>query len=242
TVWSARDGERFGLPRTYSTIRGQQSMQQLPDGSVLRLNTDSQVTVRYSRRERTVELERGQALFQVAPNPQRPFRVAAGNVRVQDLGTQFDVYRKPDVVTVTVVEGTVAVYVHLPVQAPTEGLAPSALTLDAGYAVDVGRKVGAPRAIDARTAVAWLQRQIAFENTPLGEVAIEFNRYSAVPIEIETPTLWTLPVSGVFSVDDTETFLDFLRSLEGVSLASTSTRIRVYQSVTPSPGSPPGRP
>ena len=52
TVWWTRDGERFGLPRTYSTGHGEQSVRVLPDGSVLHLNTDSQVTVRYSRRER----------------------------------------------------------------------------------------------------------------------------------------------------------------------------------------------
>src|ERR1700682_5396262 len=65
-LWVTRDGERFGLPRTYKTAHGEQSKRVLPDGSVLHLNTDSQVTVHYSRGERAVDLDRGEALFQVA--------------------------------------------------------------------------------------------------------------------------------------------------------------------------------
>src|SRR5262249_25489047 len=120
----------------------------------------------------------------------------------------------------------------------------SMVHVDEGHSVRVlaGQPPGSVVPADLSQATAWLQRQIIFESEPLAAVAMEFNRYSPVPIEIETPALRTLPVSGVFSVDDTETFLDFLRSLEGVSIASTSTRIRVYQSVTPDRGSPPGRP
>ena len=111
TLWLTRDGERYGLPRTYSTAHGEQIERPLPDGSLLHLNTDSKVTVRYSRRERVVELDRGEALFKVAhDNAQRGFRVAAGNAQVLDVGTQFDIYLKPGAVLVTVVEGIVAVY------------------------------------------------------------------------------------------------------------------------------------
>ena len=78
TVWSMRDGERFGLSRSYSTVRGEQRFQRLPDGSVLHLNTDSAVTVHYSRMERLVSLDRGQALFEVAHRDQRAFRVQTG--------------------------------------------------------------------------------------------------------------------------------------------------------------------
>ena len=73
-VWSMRDGERFGMPRSYSTVRGEQRIQRLPDGSVLHLNTDSAVTVRYSRTDRLVTLDRGQALFEVAHQDERRLR------------------------------------------------------------------------------------------------------------------------------------------------------------------------
>lgn len=217
--WSARDGERFGLPKTYVTAHGEQSVRQLPDGSVLHLNTDSELTVRYSRGERLVELGHGEALFQVAHNDRRRFRVAAGGAGVLAVGTRFDVRRSPDVVRVTVAEGTVAVFT---VTAPQ-----AAQRVEAGYQVEVRERVGAPRAVDTRAALAWLERKIAFENRPLGEVAEEFNRYGRVSIEIEDKELRSLPISGVFDAYDTDSFATFLGTLDGVQVEKTPARILV---------------
>jgi transmembrane sensor len=57
----------------------------------------------------------------------------------------------------------------------------------------------------------------------------EFNRYGATPIEIDTPALRALVISGSFSADDTESFVAFLRSLDGVRVEVTANRIRVTQ-------------
>jgi len=218
-VWTSRDGERWGLPITYRTAHGEQSLRQLPDGSVLHLNTDSEATVRYSRGERLVELERGETLFQVAHDGQRRFRVAAGKARVLAVGTQFDVYRGPRAVKVTVVEGTVAVFTATAPQA--------ARRVAAGYEVEIGERVGLARPVDAHAAVAWLERKIAFENRPLGEVAEEFNRYGRVIIEIKDQELRALPISGAFDAYDTDSFAAFLGTLAGVQVEKRPTRILV---------------
>jgi transmembrane sensor len=226
-LWVTRDGERFGLPRTYKTAHGEQSERVLPDGSVLHLNTDSQVTVHYSRGERVVDLDRGEALFQVAHEREREFRVTAGAAQLLDLGTQFDVYRKSDAVRVTVIEGTVAVYTGPP--QPT----PVALRLGAGYQVEIRGEVGLPRPVDALPAVAWLKRQIAFENEALGEVAEEFNRYGHIPIEIDDKVLRALPITGLFDPYDTESFVAFLDVVNDVVVERTATRIRVRSLASP---------
>ena len=97
-----------------------------------------------------------------------------------------------------------------------------------------GRLPARATRVDVQRSTAWLNRQIAFHQEALAAVADEFNRYGAVPIEIESPSLRTLIVSGVFAADDTETFLSFLRGLEGVTVETTSTRIRVFRpAVTP---------
>jgi transmembrane sensor len=220
TLWLTHDGERFGLPRTYSTAHGEQSERVLPDGSVLHLNTDSQVTVHYSRRERVVDLDRGQALFQVMHQGERGFRVAAGDAQVLTVGTQFDVYRRPGAVRVTVVEGTVAVYTG-----PRQ-LTPIARRVGAGYQVEVRGQVGDPRAVDAPAAVAWLKRQIVFENEPLGEVADEFNRYGHIAIEIDE-ALRSLPITGVFDAYDVDSFVASLATLNDVVVQKSPTRIRI---------------
>ena len=64
-IWQGRDGQRLGLAVTYATARAEQRVLQLPDGSVLHLNTDSAATVRFSGTERVVSVERGQAYFEV---------------------------------------------------------------------------------------------------------------------------------------------------------------------------------
>jgi len=78
-------------------------------------------------------------------------------------------------------------------------------------------------------ATAWLHRQIAFDHEPLSRVAAEFDRYASKPLEVTAPGLRDLEVSGVFSTDDPEEFLAFLRSLEWVRVEVTPTRIRVSQ-------------
>ena len=220
----------------YATRHGQLKSVQLSDNSTLHLNTETDVTVRYSGSQRFVNLVHGEALFEVVPQVKRAFRVAAGTTNIVAVGTAFAVRQDLAATLVTVVRGRVAVW--------TGDDSRSAVEVDEGYAVRVlaGQTPGSVVPADVSRATAWLHRQIIFEREPLAAVASEFNRYSPVPIEIETPALRTLPVSGVFSVDDTDTFLDFLRSLEGVSIASTATRIRVYQSVTPSSRRQRGRP
>jgi transmembrane sensor len=234
TVWSTRDGERFGLSKTYRTAHGEQSVARLPDGSVLTLNTESQVTVRFTGRERVVEVERGQALFQVAHDAQRRFRVLAGSAEVVAVGTQFDVYRKPATAIVTVVAGSVAIYAGPPtVEGPGSGFPGRAVRVGAGFQVTIaGQNIGVPQPIDTWAAVAWLRRQIAFESVPLGDVAAEFNRYGSIALEIDDQALRAMPISGVFSAYDTESFAAFIQTLNGVAVERTPSRIRIISTRT----------
>ena len=82
-----RSGER------HTTAIGEQVTVRLDDGSKIQLNTDSELSVRFSKAERRLVLERGQAFFDVAHDPARPFVVDAGKASVRALGTRFDVRR-----------------------------------------------------------------------------------------------------------------------------------------------------
>src|SRR6266853_5244249 len=94
---------------TYVTEPGEQRTIRLADGSTVEMDSRSRVRLEFTDAERTVELVDGQALFRVAKNPSRPFIVVSGDARVRAVGTQFDVYKKRDGTTVTVIEGRVAV-------------------------------------------------------------------------------------------------------------------------------------
>jgi len=87
----------------------------------------------------------------------------------------------------------------------------------------------APTAVDSQRTTSWLHRQIVFEREPLARVAAEFNRYARKPIEIATPALKNLEISGVFATDDSEAFVAFLRSLDNVRVEETARVIRVSQ-------------
>jgi len=228
-LFSVRDGEFLGVPKTYRTAHGEQTVSRLPDGTLLHLNTDSVVTVRYLGSERLVTIDRGQALFDVMHDAKRRFRVAAGLGQIVAVGTQFEVYRKPGTVVVTVVEGTLGVFRGNP-EPKVRGLPEQALQVSAGYQVRIDTESGwsQPVPVDAQAAVAWLHQEIVFQAQALGEVADEFNRYNKIPIEIDDPALRALPVSGLFNAYDTESFATFLQTLDGVAVQRTPTRIRVF--------------
>jgi ferric-dicitrate binding protein FerR (iron transport regulator) len=215
----------------FETRHGEQQTHRLADGSVLHLNTDSSVSVLFTQAERLLTLASGEADFEVAHAPERPFRVVAGPVQAIARGTQFDVRLRDDSAVVTVVKGHVAV-----APAPVaDGLRGGRQRLQPARFIELGpnQQITVPRgewpvipvAVDAERSTSWLHRQIAFKHEPLERVVAEFNRYASKPIEITTPELRNLEISGVFATDDPAAFIAFLRS-EGVRVDETATRIR----------------
>jgi transmembrane sensor len=216
------------------TRHGEQLSRRLADNSVLHLNTDSAVTIRYGKTERLVTLTSGQAGFEVAHESDRTFRVLAGSAEVVDIGTKFDVRLEQNSTVVTVVEGRVGVGPS----SMRETLGTNArqrqaarfVELAAGQQVSVaeGEWPAVPITVDAQSATAWLRQEIVFDHEPLERVAAEYNRYTAKPIEIATPALRHLQITGDFATDDPDAFIAFLRSLKGVRVEVTETRIRVW--------------
>jgi transmembrane sensor len=217
----------------FETRHGEQLSRRLADNSVLHLNTDSAVTIRYGKTERLVMLASGQADFEVAHEPARAFRVIAGSAEVVDLGTKFDVRLEHDSTVITVVEGRVAVGPSPMLEKlgtnSSQNHPPRFVQLGADQQIHVtkGEWPTRPVAVDAQSTTAWLRREIVFDHEPLERVAAEFNRYAPKPVEVATPALRTLQISGVFATDDTDAFIAFLRSLKGVRVEVTATQIRV---------------
>jgi transmembrane sensor len=207
----------------FRTTHGEQGTWQLPDGSRLRLDSDSAVTVRFSSAGRLVELDRGQLWVAVAHDVHRPFRVQAGSAQVQAVGTEFDVYRMRGSTLVTVLEGQVVVSVPNGARALRVGADQEVQLVD-GMLPDTA----APAR--RREATAWLEHKIVCERRPLGEVAEEFNRYNSIPFMIDDPALRRLPISGAFDASDTESFAAFLRTLRGVRVERLPTAFKIMAS------------
>jgi transmembrane sensor len=231
-LWIVRGGEFHGV-KTYRTAHGQQGAWALPDGSMLHVNTDTAVTVRFSSAERMVEVDHGQVAVEVAHDDRRIFRVHAGSTDAVAIGTDFDVYRRPDSTLITVMAGQVAVSVgkFVPHRAAPTGLG-GRLRVGAGQQVNVSAGVlpSAPEPTDVRETTAWLERKIVFDQRPLGAVADEFNRYNDIPFTIDDPALRSLTISGAFNAADTDSFAAFLESLDGVRVERLPTRFKVSSS------------
>lgn len=105
----------------YTTQLGEQRSVELPDRSVMILNTATQVSVDYRLNARAIRLLHGEAHFQVAKNPLRVFTVRAGSAEFRAVGTAFDVRVQPEGGTdLTVTEGRVQVWVAAPDSSPFE--------------------------------------------------------------------------------------------------------------------------
>ena len=208
----------------YSTGIGEQRTIALADGSTVELNARSTVRVHLTDRQRDVTLLEGQALFRVAKDPQRPFVVRAGAAQVRAVGTEFDVYRKQSETVVTVVEGRVETY-------DASGLgAAGPILLSAGERLTVlSHTVTKPTRADPSVATAWLQKRLIFEETPLSEVAEEFNRYNRRPLSIEDRDLKMLKISGVYSSTDPASLINFLRSQSSIQVVETDKDVRIVR-------------
>ena len=210
--------------RSYSTGIGEQRTIQLQDGSTVELNARSRVKVRLTERRRDVALIEGQALFSVAKDRQRPFVVRVGDAQVRAVGTEFDVYKKHAETVVTVVEGRVETY------SGADGADAAAIMLSAGEQLTVlPHTVTRPTRADTVAATAWVQKRLIFEETPLNEVAEEFNRYNRRPLAIDDAELQTLKISGVYSSTDPASLINFLRSQNSINVIETENQVRVVR-------------
>src|SRR5690606_3454775 len=129
--------------------------------------------------ERRIELAEGQALFEVAHNPARPFVVSTTDASVTAVGTVFEVRRVGSETRVVLVSGAVDV-----AQAVAPG-APQRLQPNQQSAIRAGKsKVSA---VNAQTATSWIDGELTFMDTPLADAVAEVNRYLAAPIILDAP-------------------------------------------------------
>jgi len=169
---------------------------------VLTLDTDTAVDVLFAGAARQVRLVRGQALFDVAKDPSRPFTVVAGDRRITALGTKFDVSIDPAALKVVLVEGRVAVSHDRPTPAA------------AAVILRPGQKLTAPPGergevspTDVQAATMWRHGMVSLEDVTLAEAVAVLNRYSTRRITIADPDVAALRVSGVFRTGAPDGFI-----------------------------------
>ncbi|TRX02904.1 FecR family protein [Candidatus Methylobacter oryzae] len=188
----------YGSSASYAVARGGHEIINLPDGSTLEMNTDSEVKVRINRRQRSVDVVKGEVFFSVAHNAEQPFIVTAGAGRSIDIGTEFDVYRQAQQVVVAVQEGSVRVEA----KQSRELIASQTVAYDQN-----GEFITLPPKFSIANTTAWRRGKLIFDNRRLDDVLAEIGRYHNVQLKLADPKLAGNKVSGTFAVKRLESNL-----------------------------------
>lgn len=215
-LWLARAPDSTpDAPVRYATQVGQRGDLSLADGSKVDLNTDTVVRVEENGLQRLMWLDRGEAYFEVAHDPSRPFVIRAGARDVTVLGTRFLVRRTGSTVTVSVVEGRVRV-----AGGETAGRAPSLVISRGDIATADGPSTriesGALDRIEA--AMSWRDGVLRFDQTPLADAAREFNRYNRKQVILKGEGTAGLKVGGKFQSSNIEGFARSVGRVYGLSV------------------------
>lgn len=211
---------------TYSTLVGQQQTVVLPDGSRLSLNTDTRIAVNYSEGERRIRLQRGEALFEVAKNPRRPFIVEVGNQRVRALGTRFVVRRDSEHMSVTLIDGSVTVGR----EATSQVRAAGTVVLKPGERITTWESAVRTAEVDRpklQTVAAWRRGEVMFDDVSLQDAADELARYGGPRLTMATPEIARLRVSGVFATSDPEEFAQTMAQMYQLKVAHDGVQIEL---------------
>jgi transmembrane sensor len=209
-LWPAWQRQRAVERASYATTVGVLREVALSDGSRITLSSDSRVQVSYASDGRDIELERGEAFFEVAKDPTRPFTVAAGGRRAIAVGTRFGVRRDAADLRVVVTEGVV----RLEAGTLVDGRRQPVTLLPAGsiaLASSDGVTVQAGSVAQAEDQLSWRSGFLVFHETPLAAAAAEFNRYSARRIIVADAAAGALRIGGNFRWSNAEAFVRLLQ-------------------------------
>jgi transmembrane sensor len=204
---------------SYATLIGQQMDATFDDGSIIHLNTNTHIETEFSDNKRIIKLVKGEALFEVAHDPNRPFIVYAGDRLVQAIGTKFVVHLKSEDIQVTVTDGKVKMSKVALNTTLTDinDLTNTAIQQDDVYIIK-GEKVvvtqdKAPtlthiKADNMVRELSWLNGKLIFVNEALSDVIEEINRYVEIEIVLDDSTLHDIPISGRFDLKDSGALIE----------------------------------
>lgn len=176
----------------------------LEDGTRIDLSPQTALDATIDAGRRSVKLLSGEAFFEVAPDPSRPFEVQAGELTVRVVGTAFDVRMSAEALTVSVAHGAVEIR--------SAGSPTRPLGLTPGDQVTLDRKSGAIRRsrIPPEEVASWRDHQLFVESVPLGDVVADIRRYSGKWIVFQDRRLAAQQVTGLYDLRDPDRALRVL--------------------------------
>lgn len=220
----------FLSPQNYDTETFQKKLtatsyesEDLPDGSVIELNSGSELKIEFSQEQRKVELLSNEAHFVVAKDLKRPFIVEAKGIRITAVGTSFNVKVYNDDVEVLVTEGVVKM------GAIGEGSVSDVLSSDSELTVGEllvvssdslkpETEVKKPSVQELDSKLSWKPKMFEYDSTPLWKIVDELNMRNRVQIEIADPELEDVSIVASLRSSSVEHFIDLLMFSVGIEV------------------------
>lgn len=208
----AAPAQAVAQQNVYETAVGEQSTVRLSDGSIVTLNTDSSIEVRYDDTQRAVLLRRGEVYFEVAHDANHPFRVLAGDRLLEAVGTAFNVrLGRGNDVRMMVTEGRVRVAPRAPEALPRPSVAPTIVDAGSLAVMEAGPMiVQGLDAAEIETRLSWQRGMLVFDGEPLDSVLLEIGRYTTVAFAPDD-SIRNVRVGGYFRAGDIDGLLVALR-------------------------------
>ena len=237
----------------HATAVGERTTLKLGDGSVITLNTGSEILVGMTDTVRRVVMDRGEAYFDVARDPLRPFTVEVGGQSITAHGTEFNLRRLDDGFTVALVDGRLALHWQggePPADPPWldlegsdgfESVFGEVLGLESGTVLHFDardRTVRARHDPDVAHRQQWRQGRLSFRDEPMSTVIAELGRYSAKPIRIRDPHVGDIRVFATLRLDPIEGALSTLENAMPIRVVPTGSEIAIVAATEKSSPSP----
>ncbi len=218
-------------PMEFATGIGGRARHVLPDGSVIVLNTDTEIRVNYTSSNRLLELVRGEVHVSVAHDMNRPLSVMVGDKVVQAVGTEFNLeITSEHTIELLVADGLVMVGV---VEQPIETLdkdvplllTPESRLVAAGQEASISLdkpelEQVEPQPIDNKeisVKLSWRDGNLIFRGESLEEAVSEIGRYTAVEFVFLDEQAKQVRVAGLFKAGDVDGLLSALRNHFNIS-------------------------
>lgn len=196
-LWLKGENLPWGDVRT--TV-GERRSERLPDGTQVELAGNTAFDLDFSGPERRVKMLRGEAFFQVQPNPVRPFRVDAGAGSLTTVGADFCLSCLGDAVDLSVSKHALRVVAG-----------GQQAELNAGQTLHYSAQgLGDIQRAELEQVLAWRTGRLVFFDTPLAKVVSSLERWRSGRIFITDERLATRPVSLIINLQHPEQMLDVL--------------------------------
>ncbi|CCH47809.1 FecR family protein [Pseudodesulfovibrio piezophilus] len=224
----------------FATGIGEKKTLHLADGSRITLGADTSVKVTFTRTSRHIQMSTGEAFYEVAKDPKRPFIVVSGEHQITVHGTIFDVRHNTQRIQVAVREGVVSVTAlqkispldrTKPPQPPTSHspLVQSKI-LKAGEQLTILAEKGLQPVthIQPQSIGLWRNNILAYIDTPLSEIVADMNRYQSRKISIHDALVANIKITATFNSNDVDKTLQTLTEILPIRLESSTESLRIY--------------